>query len=168
MLTFHVTFMTMFLLRCWFHSNYQLKKGDATFYIFDAPLHHWVSGFFSLDDIFVNIIFPFSDNATFIATVKQGDDEFPIQTWSLNPSDVGLKDGVAYISVSDNTCVPVGVTFMGTQLGNGKFNFIWEMKASLKGNDVEMNLTLCSALCLYVSLSVWFTSVSVCEEMIKK
>lgn len=91
-------------------------------------------------------LFPLSESAQFVATLKQGKDEFTTQTWSLKPSDVGLKDGVAYLSVSDSTCVPVGVAFMGISEDLGKFEFIWGIESYFGG--------ICCGISIYEFISV--------------
>ncbi|XP_071838967.1 development-specific protein LVN1.2-like [Apostichopus japonicus] len=54
-------------------------------------------------------------SATFIGYSTQGKNELTIQSWSLAASDVGLIDGHGYLSVSNVTCVPLGVSLMGRQ-----------------------------------------------------
>lgn len=56
-----------------------------------------------------------SGSATFIGYSTQGKNELTIQSWSLAASDVGLIDGHGYLSVSNVTCVPLGVSLMGRQ-----------------------------------------------------
>ncbi|XP_071838798.1 development-specific protein LVN1.2-like [Apostichopus japonicus] len=54
-----------------------------------------------------------ADDAKFSEYTNIGDNEIVTQNWEINPKEVGLSYGNAYLSISNKKCIPTGLTFAG-------------------------------------------------------
>lgn len=72
------------------------------------------------------------DDAKFSEYTNIGDNEIVTQNWEINPKEVGLSYGNAYLSISNKKCIPTGLTFAGLSDTTGAEGKLYRIGSSVQ------------------------------------